>query len=142
MRVLVVEDELRLAENVARSLRESAGYAVDIAAYGEEGLFLAESNAYDVMLLDLMLPKLDGMELLRRMRRQKGKRMVAEHLRLANRHRSLRRLRGGSSSSALSVTAGISRRSFAVSATSSISTLFSTNSHSCSRERSTSTSRR
>ena len=68
MRVLVVEDELRLAENVARSLRESAGYAVDIAADGQEGLFLAESNPYDVMLLDLMLPKLDGMELLRRIR--------------------------------------------------------------------------
>ena len=57
MRVLMVEDEPRLAENVARSLRESAGYAVDIAADGQEGLFLAESNAYDVMLLDLMLPK-------------------------------------------------------------------------------------
>src|SRR4029077_16548504 len=47
LRVLVVEDEIRLAENVARSLRESAGYAVDIAADGQEGLFLAESNAYD-----------------------------------------------------------------------------------------------
>jgi two-component system response regulator PhoP len=68
MRVLMVEDEPRLAENVARSLRESAGYAVDIAADGQEGLFLAESNAYDVMLLDLMLPKMDGMELLRRIR--------------------------------------------------------------------------
>ena len=45
MRVLVVEDEARLAENIARSLRESAGYAVDIAADGQEGLFLAESNA-------------------------------------------------------------------------------------------------
>ena len=65
MRVLMVEDEPRLAENVARSLRESAGYAVDIASDGQEGLFLAESNAYDVMLLDLMLPKMDGMELLR-----------------------------------------------------------------------------
>jgi DNA-binding response OmpR family regulator len=68
MRVLMVEDEPRLAENVARSLRESAGYAVDIAADGQEGLFLAESNAYDIMLLDLMLPKMDGMELLRRIR--------------------------------------------------------------------------
>jgi len=68
MRVLMVEDEPRLAENVARSLRESAGYAVDIASNGEEGLFLAESNAYDVMLLDLMLPKMDGMELLRKIR--------------------------------------------------------------------------
>lgn len=68
MRVLVVEDELRLAENIARSLRESAGYAVDVAADGQEGLFLAESNPYDVVLLDLMLPKLDGMELLGRIR--------------------------------------------------------------------------
>ena len=68
MRVLVVEDEIRLAENVARSLRESAGYAVDIAADGQEGLFLAESNAYDAVLLDLMLPKLNGMDLLGRIR--------------------------------------------------------------------------
>src|SRR5467141_1172890 len=68
MRVLIVEDEPRLAENVARSLRENAGYAVDSASDGQEGLFLAETNAYDVMLLDLMLPKLDGMELLRRIR--------------------------------------------------------------------------
>src|SRR6478752_1046136 len=68
MRVLVVEDEARLAENIARSLRESAGYAVDVAADGQEGLFLAESNPYDVVLLDLMLPKLDGMELLGRIR--------------------------------------------------------------------------
>jgi DNA-binding response OmpR family regulator len=68
MRVLIVEDELRLAENVARSLRESAGYAVDIAGDGQEGLFLAESNQYDAMILDLMLPKLDGAELLTRIR--------------------------------------------------------------------------
>jgi DNA-binding response OmpR family regulator len=72
MRVLMVEDEPRLAENVARSLREGAGYAVDIACDGQEGLFLVESNAYDVMLLDLMLPKIDGMELLQRIR-QSGK---------------------------------------------------------------------
>ncbi len=68
MRVLIVEDEPRLAENIARSLRENAGYAVDTAADGEEGLFLAESNAYDIVLLDLMLPKLDGMQLLTRLR--------------------------------------------------------------------------
>src|SRR5437764_3295178 len=69
MRVLVVEDETRLAENLARSLRESASCAVDIAPDGEEGLFLAESSAYDLMVLDLMLPKLNGLELLRRHRR-------------------------------------------------------------------------
>ena len=69
MRVLVIEDEPRLAENVARSLRESAGYAVDIAHDGQEGLFMAESNDYDAVLLDLMLPQMGGLQLLRRMRR-------------------------------------------------------------------------
>src|SRR5256712_9793772 len=68
MRVLIIEDEPRLAENVAGTLREPAGYAVDVAADGQEGLFLAESNAYDAVLLDLMLPKLDGMQVLRRIR--------------------------------------------------------------------------
>jgi len=69
MRVLIIEDEPRLAENIARSLRESAGYAVDIANDGQEGLFLAESNEYDAILLDLMLPHMDGLELLRRIRK-------------------------------------------------------------------------
>jgi two-component system response regulator PhoP len=69
MRVLIVEDEPRLAENIARSLRESAGYAVDIAPDGEEGLFLAEANVYDAVLLDLMLPKLTGLEVLTRIRK-------------------------------------------------------------------------
>jgi DNA-binding response OmpR family regulator len=68
MRVLIIEDEARLAENVARSLRESAGYAVDIALDGEEGTFMAESNPYDLVILDLMLPKLDGLSVLQRMR--------------------------------------------------------------------------
>ena len=69
MRVLIVEDEPRLAENIARSLRESAGYAVDIAPDGQEGLFLAAANVYDAVLLDLMLPKLDGTEVLTRIRK-------------------------------------------------------------------------
>jgi two-component system response regulator PhoP len=68
MRVLIIEDEARLAENVARTLRESAGYAVDVAADGQEGLYLAESNAYDAILLDLMLPQLDGLQVLQRVR--------------------------------------------------------------------------
>jgi DNA-binding response OmpR family regulator len=68
VRVLVVEDERRLAENIARSLRESSGYAVDIANEGEDGLFMAEANPYDLILLDLMLPGLDGLSLLRRFR--------------------------------------------------------------------------
>jgi DNA-binding response OmpR family regulator len=69
MRVLIIEDEARLAENVARSLRESAGYAVDVALDGEEGAFMAESNPYDLVILDLMLPKLDGLSVLQHMRR-------------------------------------------------------------------------
>jgi DNA-binding response OmpR family regulator len=68
MRVLIIEDEARLAENIARSLRESAGYAVDVALDGEEGAFMAESNPYDLVILDLMLPKLDGLSVLQRMR--------------------------------------------------------------------------
>jgi len=68
MRVLIIEDERRLAENIAGSLRESAGYAVDVAFDGEEGLYMAESNPYDLILLDLMLPKLDGLGVLQRIR--------------------------------------------------------------------------
>jgi DNA-binding response OmpR family regulator len=69
MRALIVEDEGRLAKNIAQALRESAGYAVDIAPDGQEGAFLAESNPYDVVLLDLMLPKVDGLGVLARIRR-------------------------------------------------------------------------
>lgn len=68
MRVLIVEDERRLADNVARSLRESAGYAVDIAYDGEEGLFMAGSSPYDLIILDLMLPKMDGKTVLHKIR--------------------------------------------------------------------------
>jgi len=69
LRVLIIEDEPRLAENIARSLRESAGYAVDIVHDGQEGLFMVESNEYDAVLLDLMLPQLDGMQVLHRIRK-------------------------------------------------------------------------
>ena len=68
MRVLIVEDEQRLAENVARSLRESASYAVDVALDGEDGLYMAQSNPYDLVVLDLMLPKVDGLTLLKQLR--------------------------------------------------------------------------
>jgi len=69
MRVLIVEDEPRLAENIARSLRESAGYAVDIVHDGQEGLFMANSNEYDAILLDLMLPVMDGVQVVKRIRK-------------------------------------------------------------------------
>ncbi len=68
MRVAVIEDERRLAENIAASLRETAGFAVDVARDGEEGLYLAKTNVYDALVLDLMLPKLNGVELLTRLR--------------------------------------------------------------------------
>jgi len=57
---------------VAKGLR-NAGYAVDVADDGEDGLWLAESNDYDVIVLDLMLPKLDGVTLLKRLRGQENK---------------------------------------------------------------------
>ena len=69
MRVLIIEDERRLAGNIARSLREAAGYAVDCAYDGEEGLYMAESNPYDLVVLDLMLPRIDGQIILERLRK-------------------------------------------------------------------------
>src|SRR3979409_1307535 len=72
MRALVVEDEKRLAENVANGLRQCAGYAVDVADNGESGLFMAQSNEYDLVVLDLMLPKLSGPVVLERYRKSGG----------------------------------------------------------------------
>src|ERR1700677_4213159 len=68
MRVLLVEDEVRLAENVASALREGPNFAVDCAEDGLTGLDLAENGCYDLMILDLMLPGLDGLGLLRKVR--------------------------------------------------------------------------
>lgn len=68
MRVLVVEDHAGLAKNIARALRDSAAYAVDISCDGQDGLFMAQTNPYDLVLLDLMLPSLDGLQVLRCLR--------------------------------------------------------------------------
>ena len=70
MRVLVVEDEPELLRVVCQALREQ-GYAVDAAADGEEGLFRATSWDYDAIVLDLMLPKIDGWQLLKTVRKKK-----------------------------------------------------------------------
>jgi two-component system, OmpR family, response regulator len=68
MRVLLVEDEDKVASVVTRGLQEER-LAVDVARSGPEGLELAVSNPYDLVVLDLMLPGLDGTELIRRLRR-------------------------------------------------------------------------
>jgi len=70
MRILIVEDEPDLLASLARALREE-GYAVDTAGNGEDGLFNAEENPYDAIVLDVMLPKIDGWELLARLRKKK-----------------------------------------------------------------------
>jgi two-component system, OmpR family, response regulator len=69
MRVLVVEDEVRMARLIKRGLEEE-GHAVDVAADGPEGLWMASENGYAAIVLDLMLPGLDGVELCRRLRSQ------------------------------------------------------------------------
>jgi two-component system response regulator PhoP len=67
MRVLVIEDETDLREQLRRQLAR-AGYAVEVAADGEEGLYLAREYPVDVAVVDLGLPKLSGMEVIRRLR--------------------------------------------------------------------------
>ena len=68
MRVLVVEDERKLAELLARGLREE-GHAADLAERGEEALWMAHAVPYDAIVLDVMLPGLDGFDVCRRLRK-------------------------------------------------------------------------
>ena len=70
MRILVVEDEPDLQSLLARALR-AQGYAVDTASDGEQALFKAQTWDYDALVLDWMLPRLDGMSVLRELRRKK-----------------------------------------------------------------------
>ncbi len=69
MRALVVEDDARIADFVSNGLRE-AGFVVDHASDGESGLHLATSASHDVAVVDLMLPRLDGLSLIQQMRQQ------------------------------------------------------------------------
>jgi DNA-binding response OmpR family regulator len=69
MRLLVVEDDVRLADMLARSLRER-GYAVDLAADGDAAIFQAAVNPYDALILDIGLPRKDGIEVSRELRRR------------------------------------------------------------------------
>jgi DNA-binding response OmpR family regulator len=68
MKILLIEDELRLARNVAKALSEVGNFAVDIATDGEDGLHKACTNPYDAIVLDLMLPKVDGLTILKTLR--------------------------------------------------------------------------
>jgi len=70
MRILVVEDDNKIASFVVKGLKQ-VGFAVDRAADGEEALILAETTSYDAAVVDIMLPKLDGLSLIQRLRAQK-----------------------------------------------------------------------
>ena len=69
MRLLVVEDDVRLADVLARSLREQ-GYAVDVASDGEQAIYQAAVNTYDALVLDVGLPRTNGLDVLRELRRR------------------------------------------------------------------------
>lgn len=70
MRILIIEDDRKISSFLEKGFRE-AGYAVDAAADGEEGLLLARQEIYDAVVADLMLPKLDGLEMISRLRAEK-----------------------------------------------------------------------
>ncbi|NOZ21100.1 MAG: response regulator [Planctomycetes bacterium] len=67
MRILVVEDNVKMAESIRRGLKER-GYVVDLSHDGEDGMHLATTEPYDLVILDIMLPKYDGVQILKRMR--------------------------------------------------------------------------
>lgn len=71
MRILIIEDEKNLALNIKKGFVEN-GFAVDAAYDGEEGLYLAEAESYDAIILDLMLPKLDGLSVVKSLREKKN----------------------------------------------------------------------
>lgn len=70
MRILLIEDDLKIASFIMKGLKE-AGYAVDHAVEGEHGLFLAINEPYDAAIVDIMLPGLDGLSVIERMRKSK-----------------------------------------------------------------------
>lgn len=68
MRVLVIEDEVRIARNITKVLDEECSWAVDICTDGEDGRHMAMTNPYDLIILDLGLPKVPGLDILRDLR--------------------------------------------------------------------------
>ena len=71
MRVLIIEDEKKVADFISNGLAEE-GYAVDVAHDGDQGYFLATTNEYDAILLDIMLPKMDGFTLCTKLRAEEN----------------------------------------------------------------------
>ena len=71
MKILIVEDEHKIANSIKRGL-EQEGYAVDVAYDGEEGFDLASSESYGVIVLDLMLPKMDGISVCKKLRSEEN----------------------------------------------------------------------
>ncbi|MFH1487602.1 MAG: response regulator transcription factor [Pseudomonadota bacterium] len=71
MRLLIVEDDLKIADFISKGMKE-AGFAVDHAADGEDGLHLALTESYDAAVIDIMLPKMDGLFLIEKMRQEKN----------------------------------------------------------------------
>jgi two-component system OmpR family response regulator len=72
MRILIVEDDPQIASFIVKGLKQS-GYAVDQCADGEEAITLTSTTAYDAAVVDVMLPKLDGLSLVRRLRQQQNR---------------------------------------------------------------------
>ena len=70
MRILIIEDEVRLAKNIAQLFREQEHYAVDLSHDGLDGLHLLTTNSYDLVILDWMIPEMDGIEVLRKARKK------------------------------------------------------------------------
>lgn len=70
MKILVVEDDIKIASFIEKGLKEES-YSVDVTQHGDEAVYLAQINAYDIILLDIMLPGSDGIEVCRRLRDKK-----------------------------------------------------------------------
>ena len=69
MKILLIEDDVKLLENIKEGLKRQ-GFRVDIAKDGEEGLYLAQNNKYDVIIVDWMLPKISGIEVIKKLRKE------------------------------------------------------------------------